>query len=536
MRPLTPFVLLSGLAWPLPLWAEDAPLSAIDWLSRSVATPVAVAPAQPGGGAPKAGLSPRASVAVRPPVAGEAPVSGVTDEPVQMSDIGVPSADGIGLVSAAKSGLPVDLWGDTPEAQLAGLLRKERVDTLPSVQSFLIELMLTELAPPRNPAPDARNTLFLARVDRLLDIGALDQAMALLELAPNEDAEIFRRRFDVALLLGEEDKACAIMAQTPGVAPSFPARVFCLARSGDWQAAALSYDSGMALGAIDAEMGELLARFLEPELADSAEPLPPPTRPSPLVFRMMEAIGEPLPTGPLPLAFAHADLKENAGWKAQIEAAERLTRMGVLDPNQLIGLYTQEKASASGGVWDRVMVIARLDAALGAGKPARVAQLLPAAWDAMQSQELEPALAAMFGARLMAETLPEDAARIRFHLGLLGDDFEAVARAHSPLDPDEEILRGIALGDTSGLEAQDQLGLMLKRVFDAPPAAAPAAFAELLPGREGEALLNALDDITEGARGDYQRVENGLLLLRSLGQETVARRTAIEMLVLERNG
>ena len=54
------------------------------------------------------------------------------------------------------------------------------------------------------------------------------------------------------------------------------------------------------------------------------------------------------------VAFAQADMRDNTGWKAQLEAAERLARNGVLDPNQLLGLYTEEKAAASGGVWDRV--------------------------------------------------------------------------------------------------------------------------------------------------------------------------------------
>ena len=45
---------------------------------------------------------------------------------------------------------------------------------------------------------------------------------------------------------------------------------------------------------------------------------------SPLLFRLHEAIGEPLPTGALPRAYAVADLRDLAGWKPQLEAAERL--------------------------------------------------------------------------------------------------------------------------------------------------------------------------------------------------------------------
>jgi hypothetical protein len=42
--------------------------------------------------------------------------------------------------------------------------------------------------------------------------------------------------------------------------------------------------------------------------------------------------------------------------------------------------------------------------------------------------------------------------------------------------------------------------------------------------------------VTEGAKGDYPRLEAGLALLRLAGLEGVARRTALELLVLERRG
>ena len=497
-------------------------MSAIDWLSRSVAS--GPAPGSAG------------SVAVLPPVPGEAPARGVSTEDVSVSSLDTPSADALGLVPLARSGLPHDLWGTTPEVTLAALMRKERLDTLPAVQAFLMQLLLAELDPPQNRAPEGRNVLFLARIDRLLDLGALDQAMALLEQADPTDPEIFRRRFDVALLLGEEDTACEVMEKTPSVAPSFPARIFCLARGGDWQAAMLSFGTGRALGQIDPETAALLERFLDPEFADGATDLPPPTRPSPLVFRLMEAIGQPMPTTTLPVAFAQADLRANSGWKTRLEAAERLTRMGVLDPNQLFGLYTEEKAAASGGVWDRVTLISDLDGAISAEKTERVAQLLPAAWEAMQEQELEPALAAFWGDRLEALELPGEAGPIAFRLGLLTPDYESIAKRHRPADLDEKLLAGIAQGSTAGIAAQDQLGLMLKRVFDAVPETLPEAYAPLVPGRLGEALLNAIDDVTEGAKGDYRRVEQGLELLRRTGLETVARRAAIELVVLERNG
>ena len=66
----------------------------------------------------------------------------------------------------------------------------------------------------------------------------------------------------------------------------------------------------------------------------------------------------------LPLAFAHAELRDTAGWKSQIESAERLARAGVIAPNVLLGLYTERLPAASGGVWDRAAAFQRFESAL----------------------------------------------------------------------------------------------------------------------------------------------------------------------------
>lgn len=495
---------------------SQEPMSAIDWLSRSVVTPVG-APVPPGFG-------------------GEPPVSaGAGVESVSVTPLDRPSANGLGLLPVSRTGLPRDLWGETPEPQLATALRKERVETLPAIQSFLMTLLLAELDPPRVPDPQRRDTLFLARIDRLLDLGALEPALALLQQAEPSDPEVFRRQFDVALLLGEEDRACAIMRDTPGIAPSFPARIFCLARQGDWNAAALSLATGRTLGQIDAEMAALLERFLDPELAEESD-LPPPAHPTPLVFRMMEAIGQPMPTTSLPVAFSQADLRSNTGWKARIEAGERLARLGAVDPNQLLGLYTERQAAASGGVWDRVAAMRALDAAMAESDVDAVTKALPEAFDVIEPQELEPVLAALYGAPLAQMKLQGRAGDLAFRLGVLSAEYETVARTRSPKNADERLLIGVAQGDTSGVLAQDQLGVMLKQVFDAPPSSAPPEFAALLPTRLGEAMLLAIDEVTEGARGEYRRVSAGLQLLRFVGLESVARRAALELLVLERRG
>jgi hypothetical protein len=508
-----PLVLFLGL----PAAAEDrAPMSAIDWLSKSVATP--------------AGMPAPGRAVNEPPVTTTTTIPGaITTRPLDGKTL-----DTIGLLPQKTTGLPADLWGTTPTADLVRQVRAERADTLPSVQALLYTLLLAEIDPPRDAGPEGE--LFLARVDKLLDLGALEPALSMLEKATPPSAEPFRRWFDVALLTGQEDRACTVMRDTPEVAPTFPARVFCLARGGDWNAAALSLRTGETLGYVDADMARLLEHFLDPDLFEGEPDLPPPARPSPLVFRLMEAIGQPMPTSTLPVAFAQADLRSNAGWKTRLEAAERLTRTGAIPANQLLGLYTENEASASGGIWDRVDAIQTLDAAMTARKADRIAAALSAAWPQMTDAELEVPFAEMFADRLAEAKLQGAAGTLAFRIGLLSEGYEKVALSHRAETAEEAFLVGVATGKTDGLTPGDQMGVAVKSAFlaDAPLREDYRPFMQ--DKRLGEGILKAIDDITEGARGDLRDVTGGLRFLREAGLEENARRAALELLLLERRG
>jgi hypothetical protein len=509
IRPGLALALMAGLS--LPAGAE-APLSAIDWLSESVALPPE---AQPG----QAPYEPATS-------------RGIAPEDIAVSVLDGPSPDAAGLLAPSVTGLPRALWGLGRTDEIVALIRTERVDTLPALQSLLNTLMLAESDPPADAG--GRGALLLARIDELLDVGALDQAAALLEVAGPAEPELFRRYFDVALLTGTEDRACAQMRDNPQLAPTFPARIFCLARSGDWTAAALTLRTAQALGFVTAEEDALLSRFLDPELYEGEPPLPAPARPTPLVWRMMEAVGEPLPTNTLPLAFAQAELRDTAGWKAQIEAAERLVRTGAVAPNRLLGLYTDRKPAASGGVWDRVAAVQALEAALAAGDDTAVARTLPRAWELMVAAELEVPFATMITPQLAGVDLPPQASALAFRIALLSPDYQAAARARAPLDATEAFLIGLALGMPTG-PAPDSLGRAILPAFTAP---VPGLDAQALvkDGRVGEAILLAIDQIGAGLRGNLPLVTQGLSLLQEVGLTDAARRTALELMLLERRG
>ncbi|MDC1228328.1 hypothetical protein N8Z63_01145 [Octadecabacter sp.] len=509
-------ILLTSAA---PLWAQasdDAPLSAIDWLSESVEQPRVVA------AAPDLGTQ-----ATRTPDANEAPVADTATTPsVSVQTLGGPAPRALGLFSPAVMGLPDDLWSSSDGAVLGALLAAEETDTLPALQDLIVMLAISAANPPLEGA--APGSFFRARVDKLLSIGALEQAQAMLEVATPDTPELYRRWFDVSLLTGTEDTACRSLRVKPDVAPTPSARIFCLARSGDWSAAALTLNTGLALGDIDADTGDLLARFLDPELYEGEPDLTPPDRITPLTFRMFEAIGDAQGTRNLPSAFSHADLRQNVGWKAQLEAAERLSRDGAVSFGVLTSLYRARVPAASGGVWERAKAVQRLDRALENEDSGETLVALDALWDEAASLGLVVPLAKNYGVQLHAAELPARESALRWML-LSGDYEEAALREDFiALDPFlTSVARGTLTDETSALPA----AFLIRAAFGAEPDQVLLDVAR--DGRTGEAVLRTIATLQQGLDGDRAAFGEGFATMRALGLEDVARRVALQYLLLE---
>lgn len=487
--------------------ADEPPLSAIDWLSESLSQPATVPP-----------VNDIASTAI--------------PDAVSTTPLGQLSPDGIGLLPPAITGLPAELWGSSGTRDLANRIAQlDLADMLPATLALTRILMLTEANPPLDATPEP--VLLLARVDALLAMGALDQAAALMDAAGPTQPELFRRWFDTALLTGTETRACAALRETASLSPSYPARIFCLARSGDWNAAVLTLNTARALGVVTEAEDHLLAMFLD--LEDERVSLPPPSRPTPLEFRLYEAIGEPLPTATLPLAFAHADLRTTSGWRARIEAAERLARAGAIAPGELMAIYSESRPAASGATWDRVAAVQALDAALEGKDRAAIASALQKAWTVMHNAELEPVLAEAFALRLAAQSLPPEAARIAAELGLLSSRYAEAAQTLPATDDRMRFLGDVARGRLTGLVPNDP---QMRAVAEAlGTTTVPARFAAHVDqGRLGEALLRALQINTAGAMGEIDDLTDSLALFNALGLTDTARRAALQLLILDRRG
>ena len=395
--------------------------------------------------------------------------------------------------------------------------------SLPASAQITRRVLEAQLAPPAVSDSARIGEFFAARVDQLVDAGALPSARDLLQGAGHNGPDTFRRLFELSLLLGGDEQVCRQMNLATGIATDPEARAFCLAQTGDWDAAAVLFLGATRLGMIDAPTAELMSRYLDDASAESGDLLAPPDPINPLDFRLHEAIGQPLPTGDLPLAYAWSDIENHSGWKAQLEAAERLARARALPASILDQLYTAQRPAASGGVWERAAAVQALDAALATGDAARIGPALVTAFQRMEQAGLRDSFAAIAAPRLQPEILQGDAAHLALWLRLWAGETE-VARA--PEDKLDASLLALATGGQPE-PLTPALGA-LAPVFAAelPPQPDPKDGIALAP-----ALYGALADADAGTQGDITRAVRGVRMLRELGLIADARRVATQIAI-----
>lgn len=494
--------------------AQDQPLSAIDWLAIQRDVPPVIA------------LQPET------PVAQSATVPDVEVLPLDAPNIG-----GAGLLPSSVTGLPPSLWqgsGETDLLEAIGQLQR-RAPAVPALNSLFHTLLLAEAAPP---AASDGERLLQARIEALFDHGLVAPAEALVERTGTLSPALFAPAFDLALLTGSDESLCAALAADPGLSRDLPTVIWCATRDGDYSRAMTVYQTATALEQVSGLDQELLLRFLDPEYAETAERLRPPVRPTPLQFRMFEAIGEALPTAALPLPFAVVELTGDAGWRAQLQAAERLARAGAIDGNQLLGAYTEQMRAASGGIWDRVEALQRFETALSTGDPGAISSSLERVWPQMRSAGLLVPFANLFASRLQDLPLGARAQKLAGFAALLSNDYEAAATGLSDgPDADLAFLAHLARGMAPDGPLPDlPHAEPLADAWRAAPAAPPDLAEMGAENRLGEALLRAIDRFGTGAEGNGPALTEALRSLRAFGLEDTARRSALQLAILDMEG
>jgi hypothetical protein len=428
----------------------------------------------------------------------------------------------VGLITPENAGLPADFWADEPASEISRLIKIQHHHTIPAARAFLNHLMITELSPPKETQGSV--AALTARLDWLLGNGALDAADALLDKAGVTHPDLFARWFDVKLMLSRNFQACVPLKANQALSTDLSTKIYCLVQNMDWFSAELTLVSGQNLGAIPAERAQLLSYFLDPDLMDDGLPPQIQNNSSPLEFTLREALALPRSATGTTLSQAHIDLDDSAGWLAQLRAGERLARVGAIPARYLDALYSDNKASASGGVWERVRAISKLKTALTQDDPDQICNALNTAWEQMGQASLQHVFSEIFAESISIHNLPEECVQTQIRTILLHPNFGLYLFDLIEFIPDETVLRTILSGDFSNAIPTSPIEDSIINAFTIQP---PILVS---PAR---AILTALAETTNGTDSDPRSIERLITILRAAGYVTEAQRLAIQYIILD---
>lgn len=445
-------------------------------------------------------------------------------ETIEVSVLEPVAKEGVGLLAPEATGFPYDLWKGMSELRVRKLILETPITGVPAARDLFGQLLLARTKAPTGSADG--DSLIVARIDRLMEKGRLDAALALIDAAGSPSPAVFARSFDIALIKDRADWACSLLEAQPELTPNDQTRVMCLIMSDDWEGAETALEESTTRGSIPDATADLLARFLDPEESENAPPLPFSGAITPLDYVLRDSFGYPVPRTSLPLALRHIGLSGRAGLRERILAAEALSAARAIPSNLLFAAYRDSRPAASGGAWERAKATQDLDAAMESGD---VEAALKAVMDQIGHLGLVTVFAQEYGPKLVQTAESSQSVGL---LKVLSGDFEGTASAKwsRSLRHAHALGQGKSVPDPSPLfqAAFDGLNSTLP---DFEPA---KRMRELFDaGRIGEALLKALRLLSVGNEIDPDDLQTALFAISQAGLHDIALQIAVQTLVLE---
>lgn len=494
---------------------SQAPLSAIDWLTESLNDPPNFDPQ-------------REDELLRPPV---------TQQVFITNGLSAASPDSIGLLAPSVTGFSANLWGGASTRTVARQIRNFPLNGVPEAKNLFRRILLAQA----NPTFDVtgHGQILQARLERLFEIGALDAAEALTAQIISPTPEFFALAFKVAILTDRTTQICDALKAAPALSNDLSTRVYCLARGGDWNAAAITLSLGAGIGAIEPEREDILIRYLDPELFEGE---PDPIAPNPMKtmdFVLREAVFLPRPSSAIPLPYLYRDIGLRAPLRARIEASERLVRAGSLPSSLLFAAYRTGEAASSGGVWGRKEAVQRLDAALESGKSKRIAAAIIETAKVLGDAGLLVAMAEEYGPNLVGLEYSQkyaDAATTILDLLHLANIMSVEWEHHGTLNEHQLLAQKLVTqAPLNEYIPESAIALAVVRGLAGQPPETNRArnlLSLLEAGNQGATILRALQLLSNGADTDPASIRAGLFILSAAGQSTAARKIAIQILLL----
>ncbi len=280
------------------------------------------------------------------PVGGSLPTTPPSKNDDIRSDTLAPLDDSwAGSLSTADRALPATLWEGTPRPLVAAALPLLSPNTSPTLQDLAARLLLSGAESPAGRDPEAGPRLATLRLQRLLALGHVAQATAIVEAMPNppEDEDFDRMRVELRFLANDVEGGCQQTGELIGRYPGpwwDRAQIACQALHKDTDKAQLGLSLLREKKVPRDLVFDALVEATIGARSGKLEKLPEPT---PILLSLLAAAKQPLPADALAAA-SPALLREWATNPAvpagdRLAAGERAAALGSLTVDELREIY-----------------------------------------------------------------------------------------------------------------------------------------------------------------------------------------------------
>ena len=332
------FILFNSIILSNFLFADE-PMSAIDWLEKKINDP---------------------------PVFFIYPSEIDKNNDIEIEKIVLPniSKNSIGIYPSIKIGINSDLWKNSNEIEISAILEKIKISDLYYLNRLLKRILLIESDPPII-VDDKKfsGTLFLRqRILKLIQMGALDDAEALiLDANPTFDPNLIDLWSDISFLTHRFERFCNAVLKGYYNSLDPTNKIICLARSGDWNAAALSLATYSSINEIDSDHEKLLINYLDHEADLEIINNQICDKDKPIIIYLCNFSNINMQFPNYGVKFLYNNLGKGKSIRSRILASEELVKSGALNPSILFSTYKIKQPSTSGGVWARTKLVQELD-------------------------------------------------------------------------------------------------------------------------------------------------------------------------------
>ncbi len=260
---------------------------------------------------------------------------------VEESSLGSVNLNSIGIISAENTSFPTSLWNRSDESLLAKKITEIPELKIASANKIFKRLLILDTEPPINTIGNKNmgSIFLLSRVDRLIEMGAIDEAEVILDYIKNPNYDLLRRKIDIASITGRLQETCKKVRRHFDSSDILKFKIICLAREGDWNAAAILFSVGSTLKLFSSTEKKLLLNFLDPEINVKIGEEEMKANLSPTNFYLFLSRGVFFNTKDLSPKYAYTLSTEGNSLMERIQSSEKLVKSFSMNSNYLFSLY-----------------------------------------------------------------------------------------------------------------------------------------------------------------------------------------------------